>query len=243
MTDPQHPDVLPMWPRDAPEDYVAARLEVARAERSLRDAVAEVADARRRLPPGRDVTGHTLVDVTTPATGGGADRLVQLVEVFDGRDTLVVYHLMFASDADEGCAMCSMWVDGFHGVLPHLLRHSAFAVVGKGRPQALRDWAARRGWTGLRLLSSHGTDFNRDLNAELDTGAQRPMISVLSRHDDRVRHVYSLPANHLDGSERGIDLLSPVWNVLDLLPTGRGDWYPDNSYVDRTRPPTPQDPR
>jgi predicted dithiol-disulfide oxidoreductase (DUF899 family) len=25
--------------------------------------------------------------------------------------------------------------------------------------------------------------------------------------------------------ERGIDLLSPVWHVLDLTPRGRGEWY------------------
>jgi hypothetical protein len=30
---------------------------------------------------------------------------------------------------------------------------------------------------------------------------------------------------------RGIDLLSPVWNLFDLLPGGRGDdWYPKHRY-------------
>jgi predicted dithiol-disulfide oxidoreductase (DUF899 family) len=27
------------------------------------------------------------------------------------------------------------------------------------------------------------------------------------------------------GGGRGIDLLAPVWHVLDLTPQGRGDWY------------------
>jgi predicted dithiol-disulfide oxidoreductase (DUF899 family) len=31
-------------------------------------------------------------------------------------------------------------------------------------------------------------------------------------------------------SERGIDLLSPVWHVLDLTPQGRGDWYAELQY-------------
>jgi predicted dithiol-disulfide oxidoreductase (DUF899 family) len=30
------------------------------------------------------------------------------------------------------------------------------------------------------------------------------------------------------GDPRGIDLLSPVWHVFDILPTGRGGWYPTN---------------
>jgi predicted dithiol-disulfide oxidoreductase (DUF899 family) len=30
--------------------------------------------------------------------------------------------------------------------------------------------------------------------------------------------------------QRGIDLLSPVWNVLDLTPYGRDDWYAELTY-------------
>jgi predicted dithiol-disulfide oxidoreductase (DUF899 family) len=33
-----------------------------------------------------------------------------------------------------------------------------------------------------------------------------------------------------DRRERGIDLLSPVWHLLDLTPGGRGDWYPSPGY-------------
>ena len=33
-----------------------------------------------------------------------------------------------------------------------------------------------------------------------------------------------------DVYERGVDLLSPVWNLLDLTPQGRGDWYASLEY-------------
>ncbi len=33
-----------------------------------------------------------------------------------------------------------------------------------------------------------------------------------------------------DIDQRGLDLLNPVWNILDLTPQGRGDWYPGLSY-------------
>jgi predicted dithiol-disulfide oxidoreductase (DUF899 family) len=126
-------------------------------------------------------------------------------------------------------------VDGFHGVAHHLARHAAVAVVAKAPIGKLRGWALRRGWDGLRVLSSHGTDFNADLRAEHPGGEQRPMISVFVRDSAGVRHFYTLPANFLDNAERGIDLLSPVWNVLDLLPGGRGDWYAENDYPGRDR--------
>jgi hypothetical protein len=44
----------------------------------------------------------------------------------------------------------------------------------------------------------------------------------------------SIPAIHPwladDINERGIDRLTPVHNMLDLTPQGRGDWYADLSY-------------
>ena len=33
-----------------------------------------------------------------------------------------------------------------------------------------------------------------------------------------------------DIHERGLDLLCTVWNVLDLTPQGRGDWYAELEY-------------
>ena len=46
-----------------------------------------------------------------------------------------------------------------------------------------------------------------------------------------VRHVYSNWAQLADDRrERGIDLLSPVWHLLDLTPAGRDDWYPSLDY-------------
>jgi predicted dithiol-disulfide oxidoreductase (DUF899 family) len=50
--------------------------------------------------------------------------------------------------------------------------------------------------------------------------------------DGTVRHVYSKGAQMADDRrERGIDLLTPVWNLLDLTPNGRPlDWYPSLHY-------------
>jgi predicted dithiol-disulfide oxidoreductase (DUF899 family) len=225
----------PMWPDGAGPDYVAARTELAKAERMLHDQVAEVAAARRRLPAGAVLGDYALAE--GPADLGRAEpvRTTPLRDLFGEHDTLLVYHLMFHPDDDAACPMCSMWVDGFHGVAHHLAQHTAFAVIGKAPLPKLRAWALRRGWDGLRILSSHGTTFNADLRAEYADGSQRPMASVFVREGERVRHFYSLPANFTDGAEGAIDLLSPVWNLLDLLPAGRGDWYAGNSYAGRAR--------
>jgi predicted dithiol-disulfide oxidoreductase (DUF899 family) len=57
-------------------------------------------------------------------------------------------------------------------------------------------------------------------------------VSVFTRDGDgSVRHFYSAHPRMSDEiDERGIDLLSPVWHILDLTPQGRDDWDPALSY-------------
>ncbi|MEU8307074.1 DUF899 family protein [Actinomadura sp. NPDC048955] len=227
------PKIPPMWPVGASQEYIDARIELAKAERLLRDRVEEVAAARRRMPRGAVLGDYTLTAGPADLEKDEPTEPVTVRELFGDRETLVVYHLMYHPDDEAACPMCSMWVDGFNGVAAHLAQHTAFAVIGKAPLPKLRSWARRRGWDEVRVLSSHGTSFNADMNAERPDGAQRPMISVLAREGEEVRHFYTLPADFLDGAQRGIDLLSPVWNVLDLLPGGRGDWYAGNAYAGR----------
>ncbi|MGW5666916.1 DUF899 family protein [Micromonospora sp. NPDC003776] len=224
---------LPMWPDPASAGYVAARMRLVEAEKALIEHVERVAAARRALPPGALVADYTLTEVLVGPDADGAAPQRRLSELFGEHRTLLIYHLMFHPDAEQACPMCSMWVDGFDAVTGHLAQHTGFAVVAKAAPGKLREWARRRGWANVRLLSSNGTSFNADLRAETPTGDQRPMITVFVRDGDAVRHSYSQPASFPDGSERGIDLLSPVWNLLDLLPQGRGDWYASSGYATR----------
>jgi predicted dithiol-disulfide oxidoreductase (DUF899 family) len=66
-------------------------------------------------------------------------------------------------------------------------------------------------------------------------GGLFPAVSVFTRAGDEMRHAYTQSADFPDGRERGIDALSPVWNILDLLPSGRGEWLPDNTYPGAAR--------
>jgi predicted dithiol-disulfide oxidoreductase (DUF899 family) len=226
---------LSLWPSAASAEYVAAREKLLEAERMLRDSIESVAAARRALPPGPVLAEYVFAE--GPPDLGLAEPVSSptLSEVFGDHDTLVIYHLMFAADADEACPMCSMWVDGLHGVSHHLSRHTAFAVVAKAPLRRLRAWGLRRGWDGIRLLSSHDNTFNTDLHAE-DTDGQRPGISVFVKDGGRVGHFYTVHAGFSAAEpERGIDLYSPVWQVLDLLPQGRGAWYAANTYAGRDR--------
>jgi predicted dithiol-disulfide oxidoreductase (DUF899 family) len=219
-----------LWPIDASADYIAARRALVDAEMALRDQVEEVARLRRSLPRGAAIGDYALTEGPLDLQSHEPVTTVSVRDLFGDHQSLVVYHLMFHPDDDQACAMCSMWVDGLHGVSDHITRRTALAVIGKAPLDKLRRWARHRGWNGLRIVSSDGTTFNTDLDVEGATGGQWPAVSVFARDGDEVRHVITQTADYPNGTNRGIDMISPVWHVLDLVPEGRGEWMPDNDY-------------
>jgi predicted dithiol-disulfide oxidoreductase (DUF899 family) len=235
-------DKPPMWPAGASEQYRAARRELAEAEIALRDQVETVAAQRRALPPGPVLPEYLLTEGPLDLSAEGPWTTVSLAELFGDHDALVVYHLMFHPDDDAACAMCSTWVDGLHGVAHHLTRRAGLAVIAKAPIEKLRSWGRRRGWQGLRLVSGYDSPLITDLGIEGSRGGQFPAVSVFTRTvvdgAEQVRHTYTQSADYPDGTGRGIDLINPVWQTLDLLPSGRGDWLPDNTYPGSSRAPS-----
>lgn len=217
------------------DGYVRAREELRQAEIELMRHRERVADLRRRLPLGPVVEDYVLEEGPADLQAGDAPaRSVRLDGLFTrpGRD-LVIYHLMYGKKQTDPCPMCTMWLDGFNGVAPHVAQNVDLAVVAAADLPALRAHARDRGWTNLRLLSAGSSTFKYDLGSEDDDGNQDSTVSVFTRDDDgAVRHVYSVhPRMSEDIDQRGIDLLSPVWHLLDLTPRGRGDWFPALRYA------------
>jgi predicted dithiol-disulfide oxidoreductase (DUF899 family) len=225
------------WPENASAEYVAARHELGKAEAALRDQVEAVAELRRALPPGPPIGDYELLEGPRDLSLDEPVQRTKLRDLFGDHDELIVYHLMFHPDDDEACPMCSLWVDGLHGVSHHIVRHASFVVIGKAPLPKLRAWARRRGWDGLRILSSYETTFNADMGVEGSKGGQMATASVFVRDRDEVRHSVSSHPDIVGSStrNRGIDLLSPIWGAFDLLPGGRGDWLAENDYPGRAR--------
>jgi predicted dithiol-disulfide oxidoreductase (DUF899 family) len=208
------------------DEYRKQREELRAAELELMDHVERVAALRRRLPAGPAVEDYQFVDVAT-------DQPVRLSELFTAPDrALIIYHFMYGKAQTTPCPLCTMWIDGYDAAAPHLTRNADFAVLAAADPAAIRAHASARGWRNLRLLSGGDSTFKYDLGSEEPDGSQTEWISVFTRGSDgTVSHHYSKGAQMAaDRRERGIDLLSPVWHLLDLTPSGRGDWYPSLDY-------------
>lgn len=210
------------------DEYRKLRDELRLAEIDLIAQRERVAELRRQLPPGPVVEDYPFLDCT-----GDSVEQVRLSELFTGPDrALVIYHLMYGKGQTAPCPMCTMWIDGFNGVAHHLAQNVDFAIAAAAEPAALQAHARDRGWDRLRLLSCGDNSFKYDLGSEDEHGGQTSSISVFALDaDGSVHHTYSArPQTAEDVHQRGLDALCAVWNLLDLTPQGRGDWYASLSY-------------
>jgi predicted dithiol-disulfide oxidoreductase (DUF899 family) len=217
-----------------PAEYSARREELRRAEVELMRQRERVAALRRRLPPGASVPDYEFLEGPR-RLGDGDDPVttVRLSQLFSSPErALVVQHVMYGKRQTSPCPMCTMWVDGLDAVLPHVEQRADYVVASAADPVALRAHARARGWDHVRLLSCGDNTFQFDFCAEDEEGNQNSTVSVFTLDaDGRPRHFYSShPQMADDINERGVDLLSPVWNLLDLTPQGRGDWYAGLEY-------------
>jgi predicted dithiol-disulfide oxidoreductase (DUF899 family) len=147
----------------------------------------------------------------------GRDGPVKLSALFGDRDTLIVIHNM-----GKTCPACTMWADGYNGLLAHLQSRAAFVITSPDDPETQAAFAASRGWR-FRMVSHQGSDIAADMGYRSEKGGWLPGISVFQREGDRIVRVSDQQLGP------GDDFCS-VWHFLDMLPQGRDGWRPRFSY-------------
>jgi predicted dithiol-disulfide oxidoreductase (DUF899 family) len=225
MADPIHSIRFP----NESEAYRSARDELLRAEMDLRAKIESVAALRRSLPKG----GAAKEDYRFEEIVAGERRTVRLSELFSpGKTSLVLYGFMFGPEMERACPMCTSFLDGADGAVPHLERRIDFAVIAKSPIERIRAFADERGWSRLRLLSSAGTTFGADYHTESPSGAELPVYHVFRKTDDGIVHSWASEMLFAPSPwhARHVDLLWPIWSFFDLTPEGRGDFLPKLRY-------------
>jgi predicted dithiol-disulfide oxidoreductase (DUF899 family) len=219
-------------PNESPETQ-KLRAELLDAEVALKEQRERVAELRRKLPTTELAVDYVFEEGPRDLAAGDAPiRERSLAALFENpRQPLILMQFMFGGAQEVPCPMCTMWADGYDGAVPHLEQKVNFAIVVAGDLAGIREHARARGWRNVRIVSSQGTSFKRDFGFENEDGGQTPGVSVFALDaDGRARHFYTGAAFMTQEHFRGMDLLSPVWNFLDLAPDGRGDFFPRLSY-------------
>jgi predicted dithiol-disulfide oxidoreductase (DUF899 family) len=194
----------------SPAEWQAAHEELLAEEKQATRARDALAAKRRRLP---------MVEFDKDYVFEGPDGKAGLLDLFEGRRQLLVYHFMFAPGASgwpsAGCDGCSMVVDNI-GHLAHLhARDISFSLVSEAPVDKIESYRRRMGWT-IPWFSLAGNDFNADCGVTTGFG-----LSVFLRNGDRAFRTYFT-------SGRGVEALGSNWTFLDLTPLGRQEDWEDS---------------
>jgi predicted dithiol-disulfide oxidoreductase (DUF899 family) len=233
------------------KEWLAARLELLKAEKEHTRRGDELALMRQELP---------WVRIDKDYRFETDEGRASLPDLFRGRSQLLIYHLMFGPDYTAACPSCSAIADGFNGFQIHLANHDVMLWAVSRAPLAkLQVYKRRMGWT-FPWASSNGSDFNFDYSVgfteeqQRETGIEynyqrepassgggspiphaemcgtdnatflreRPGVSAFVFDGGAVYHTYSAFA-------RGLDALWGMNQWLDRAPKGRnqadGPWW------------------
>jgi predicted dithiol-disulfide oxidoreductase (DUF899 family) len=194
--------------------WQAARERLLEKEKSHTRAGDALAAERRRLP---------MVEITKSYSFDCVTGKSRLLDLFEGRRQLVLYHFMFAPDMPGWptavCEGCSWYVDNI-GNLSHLhARDTSLVLVSRAPLPNILEYKKRMGWA-VPWASSFESDFNLDFGVS-GVGGERSGTSVFLRDGNHVYHTYST-------SGRGDEALGSFWTFLDITPFGRQESWEDS---------------
>src|SRR3954449_614018 len=232
------------------EEWVEARKALLVKEKAFTRQRDALNAERRELP---------MVEIEKDYVFDGPDGKVRLIDVFEQRRQLIVYHFMFHPEWDEGCPSCTAGTDELSpGFLEHLhTRDTTYALVSRAPIEKLLAWRKKKGWDHIPWYSASGIEFNHDfavtiddsqqsynyrtkaefeaVGQELDTSKpfEGPGDSCFLQVDGRVFHTYSQYA-------RGTESTGGSYYFLDLTALGRQEeWEEPKGRSESARSNTP----
>ncbi|HEY2813707.1 MAG TPA: DUF899 domain-containing protein [Acidimicrobiales bacterium] len=235
------------------DEWIAARTQLLEKEKELTKRRDEMNVQRRELP---------MVEIEKDYVFDGPNGKVHLIDIFEDRAQLIIYHFMFHPEWDEGCPSCTAGTDEVSpGFVDHLhTRDTSYALVSRAPLEKLERWKSKHGWE-LPWYSSGDSDFNYDFGVTIDAArgfdrynyrtldeyaamgqesmktAEQPYDmpgrSCLLQVDGRIFHTYSQYA-------RGLESSGGSYYFLDLTALGRQEeWEEPKGRSESVRSATP----
>lgn len=192
--------------------------QVDELEYQLQDIKQKLAELRRQRPR-EEIRDYQLLD--------SEGREASLSSLFGDQSNLILVHNM-----GRNCSYCTMWADGFNGLLPHLESRAAFALTSPDKPEAQKEFVQARGWN-FPVYSTAGTGFTADMGFDDEKEGLMPGVSVFTKETGGKMY-------RVSRAEFGpCDNFCAVWHFFDLLPEGIDGWEPRLSYelVELSRTP------
>jgi AraC-like DNA-binding protein/predicted dithiol-disulfide oxidoreductase (DUF899 family) len=182
----------------------------------------DVEAARERLIEARKRRPRELVQDSVLQDADGKD--VQLSELFGDKDDLIVIHNM-----GTGCIYCTMWADGFTGLVPHLTDRAAFVLCTPDKPEVAKRFSEKRNWN-FKVVTNQDGEFIRAMGFWQDAGPNPgpwPGASTFKRDADG--RIYRIAKTHFGPGDEFCAALP----FMDMLEGGANGWEPKYSYTEK----------
>lgn len=180
--------------------------EITALEQQIFDLTAQLNDLRAKQP-GTPVSNYTFTTLSGDVT---------LLDLFGEQQQLLAIHNM-----GQGCRYCTLWADGFNGLLPHLESALSVVLVSKDTPAMQRAFASSRGWR-FNLASHGGGTYIQEQTVLADSG-NMPGAVVYERHGDQILRKNACVFGPGD-------LYCAAWPLLALAGISEAAWTPQFRY-------------
>ncbi len=178
-------------------------------EKQLLEDKKKLTELRRQIPD------EEIKDYSFNSING---TTINLSELFGDNNDLIVIHNM-----GKSCPYCTLWADGFNGLVHHLENRASFVVISPDEPEVQKEFSDSRGWK-FKMLSGHKNNFAADMGYNPKEGDYRPGVSAFYKTDEG--KIYRSGTASLGP---GDDFCS-VWPMFDLLKDGVNKWSPKYKY-------------
>lgn len=177
------------------EEWLEARERLLAKESELLQTRDDLTAERRQLP---------MVKIVKDYVFEGPNGNVGLLDLFDGRRQLIVYHFWFP-EGEQPCEGCTLWLNNVGDVASLHAGDTSLVLVSRARSTELEEAKKRKGWT-LPWFSAVGEEFLEDVGYTDDA-----QLTVFLRDGDAVYRTYAT-------SGRVLTTLGNHWTLLDLTP-------------------------
>ncbi len=190
------------------DEWDAARAELLVAEKAHTRAMDAVAAKRRRLP---------MVEVDGTLELVGPDGPRTLLDVFDGRRQLLMYHHMLKPGDEAPCPGCSMFTDHVPTHLSHMNANDiTFAMESAAPLDEFQAYMRRMDRPDIPVWSTSGTG-TRELIHPSPHGPGSFALSAFVRDGERVFRTYATWGRGVDGVP-----------LIDMTVFGRQETFEDS---------------
>ena len=226
-----HPEIVTQ------EQWLSERLDLLTTEKKLTQQLDRVNAMRRKLP---------MVKLEKDYQFESPDGRLSLLDLFEGRRQLIIYHFMFDPEWEKGCSGCTGLINAMGDLSMLNARDTTFAMISRAPLAKLLKMKAGQGWERT-WVSSYDSDFNYDFHVTLDENVTPPQynfrskaelqqrkndepyflsgemhgMSVFFRLGDEIYHTYSTYA-------RGCEGLTNAYSLLDITPYGRQEDFEES---------------